>query len=170
MGANYLQLPINAPKKRVATNQSGGQMMYKRDLAPGQNPHINYEPSMLNGLKEATQTAKEYTPYIEGNLVRESIDRQSNTKQAGETYRNFEQWERDELLANLIRDLSACNTAIQEAMIALAAEADEEYGRLLKEGLQKAQQNASSAKPLGNINGDNAPKDAVDKGHDAEPY
>ena len=170
VGANYLQLPINAPKKRVATNQSGGQMMYKRDLAPGQNPHINYEPSMLNGLKEATQTAKEYTPYIEGNLVRESIDRQSNTKQAGETYRNFEQWERDELLANLIRDLSACNTAIQEAMIALAAEADEEYGRLLKEGLQKAQQNASSAKPLGNINGDNAPKDAVDKGHDAEPY
>ncbi|TKI69768.1 catalase [Lysinibacillus mangiferihumi] len=170
VGANYLQLPINAPKKRVATNQSGGQMMYKRDLAPGQNPHINYEPSMLNGLKEATQTAKEYTPYIEGNLVRESIDRQSNTKQAGETYRNFEQWERDELLANLIRDLSACNTAIQEAMIALAAEADEEYGSLLKEGLQKAQQNASSAKPLGNINGDNAPKDAVDKGHDAEPY
>lgn len=170
VGANYLQLPINAPKKRVATNQSGGQMMYKRDLAPGQNPHINYEPSMLNGLKEATQTAKEYTPYIEGNLVRESIERQSNTKQAGETYRNFEQWERDELLANLIRDLSACNTAIQEAMIALAAEADEEYGRLLKEGLQKAQQNASSAKPLGNIDGDNAPKEAVDKGHDAEPY
>ncbi len=170
VGANYLQLPINAPKKRVATNQSGGQMMYKRDLAPGQNPHINYEPSMLNGLKEAAQTAKEYTPFIEGNLVRESIDRQSNTKQAGETYRNFEQWERDELLENLIRDLSTCNTAIQEAMIALASEADEEYGRLLNEGLQMAQTNASSAKPLGNIDGDNAPKEAVDKGHDAEPY
>lgn len=170
VGANYLQLPINAPKKRVATNQSGGQMMYKRDLAPGQNPHINYEPSMLNGLKEAAQTAKEYTPFIEGNLVRESIDRQSNTKQAGETYRNFEQWERDELLENLIRDLSTCNMSIQEAMIALASEADEEYGRLLNEGLQMAQTNASSAKPLGNIDGDNAPKEAVDKGHDAEPY
>lgn len=114
-------------------------MMYKRDLAPGQNPHINYEPSMLNGLKEATQTAKEYTPHIEGKLVRESIDRQSNTKQAGETYRNFEQWERDELLKNLIRDLSVCNMAIQKAMIALAEEADKEYGRLLKEGLQKAE-------------------------------
>lgn len=114
-------------------------MMYKRDLAPGQNPHINYEPSMLNGLKEATQTDKEYTPHIEGKLVRESIDRQSNTKQAGETYRNFEQWERDELLENLIRDLSVCNMAIQKAMIALAEEADKEYGRLLKEGLQKAE-------------------------------
>ncbi|WP_249685999.1 catalase, partial [Bacillus velezensis] len=47
VGANYLQLAINAPKKRVATNQHGGQMMYKRDLAPAQNPHINYETSML---------------------------------------------------------------------------------------------------------------------------
>lgn len=86
VGANYLQLPINAPKKRVATNQNGGQMLYKRDLAPGQDPHINYEPSMLGGLKEAHQTAKEYTPFVQGKLVRESIDRQSNTKQAGETY------------------------------------------------------------------------------------
>jgi len=55
-------------------------------------------------------------------------------------------------------------------MIALASEADEEYGRLLNEGLQMAQTNASSAKPLGNIDGDSAPKEAVDKGHDAEPY
>lgn len=27
VGANYLQLPINAPKKHVATNQEGGQML-----------------------------------------------------------------------------------------------------------------------------------------------
>ncbi|WP_342559457.1 catalase [Metasolibacillus sp. FSL K6-0083] len=170
VGANYLQLPINAPKKHVATNQAGGQMMYKRDLAPGQNPHINYEPSMLNGLKEATQNGKEYTPYIEGNLVRESIDRQNNTKQAGETYRNFEQWERDELLANLIRDLSVCHIDIQNAMIALAQEADEEYGRLLKDGLHNAQNNSSASKPLGNIAGTKAPEDAIDKGHNAAPY
>ncbi|KYG91838.1 catalase [[Bacillus] sp. KCTC 13219] len=170
VGANYLQLPINAPKKHVATNQAGGQMMYKRDLAPGQNPHINYEPSMLNGLKEATQNGKEYTPYIEGNLVRESIDRQNNTKQAGETYRNFEQWERDELLANLIRDLSVCHIDIQNAMIALAQEADEEYGRLLKDGLHSAQNNSSASKPLGNIAGTKAPEDAIDKGHNAAPY
>ena len=70
-------------------------MQYKVDRAPGQNPHINYEPSILGGLKEAKQVGKEYTPHIEGNLVRESIDRQSNTKQAGETYRMFEEWERD---------------------------------------------------------------------------
>lgn len=145
-------------------------MLYKRDLAPGQNPHINYEPSMLGGLHEAKQNAKEYTPFIEGNLVHESIDRQSNTKQAGETYRNFEDWEKDELLENLIGDLSSCDEKIQTAMIALAEEADDDYGRRLKEGLQNAENHTSTQRPLANNDGDKAPEDAIEKGHDAEPY
>lgn len=170
VGANYLQLPINAPKKRVATNQHGGQMQYKVDLAPGQNPHINYEPSLLGGLKEAKQAGKEYTPKIEGNLVRESIDRQSNTKQAGHTYRSFEEWEKNELLANLINDLSDCDPRIQEKMIKLAEEADDEYGRRLREGLVSKKKEGTSHKPLGNIDGDMSPQQAIEKGHEADPY
>ena len=170
VGANYLQLPINSPKKRVATNQSGGQMQYKLDRAPGQNPHINYEPSILGGLKEAVQDGTEYTPYIEGNLVRESIDRQSNTKQAGDTYRNFEEWERADLISNLVSDLSNCDQRIQDKMIALAEEADEEYGRRLRDGLAQSSTKSSSQKPLGNRDGDKAPEKAVKKGHDADPY
>ena len=57
VGANYLQLPINAPKKRVATNQSGGQMSYRLDRGPFQNPHINYEPSILDGLDAPANTS-----------------------------------------------------------------------------------------------------------------
>jgi catalase len=54
VGPNYLQLPINQPKSAcVATNQRGGQMSYGVDLAPGQNPHINFEPNIHNGLHEA---------------------------------------------------------------------------------------------------------------------
>lgn len=170
VGANYLQLPINAPKTRVATNQSGGQMQYKVDRAPGQNPHINYEPSILGGLTEAEPSGKDYTPYVEGKIVRQSIDRQNNTKQAGDTYRGFEQWERDELISNLVADLSRCDTRIQDKMIALAEEADEEYGRRLRNGLEQAPAGGSSQKPLGNRNGDTAPQQAVEKGHEAEPY
>ncbi|WP_405097669.1 catalase [Oceanobacillus sp. FSL H7-0719] len=176
-GANHLQLPINAAKKRVATNQEGGQLRYYNDKAPGQNPHVNYEPSSLGGLKEAEQTGKEYTPYIEGNLVRESIDRNNNTKQAGETYRKFDQWERDELISNLVGDLSTCTKEIQDKMIALAEDADEEYGRRLREGLAEAKKTSSTAMetaeemhPLGAQDADRAVKEAVDKGHDAEPY
>lgn len=96
---------------------------------------------MLGGLEEAKQTGKEYTPFVEGNLVRESIDRNDNTKQAGETFRQFDDWEKDELLSNMIGDLSTCDKRIQDKMIALAEEADEEYGRRLREGLKQAKKN-----------------------------
>lgn len=148
VGPNYLQLPINAPKKRVATNQRGGQMEYYVDKGANQNPHINYEPSILGGLQEAEQTGKEYTPEIKGKLVRESIDRENNFKQAGETYRAFEQWEKDDLILNLVTDLSKCDPRIQEKMISYAEQADEEYGRRLREGLKNA--SSSESGPLGN--------------------
>lgn len=170
VGANYLQLPINAPKKRVATNQSGGQMQYKLDRAPGQNPHINYEPSILGGLVESVQEGKEHSPLIEGKLVRESIDRQNNTKQAGDTYRRFDEWERAELITNLVADLSKCDKRIQDRMISLAEEADEEYGRRFKEGLANAPSGGSSQKPLGNIEGAKAPEKAVKNANEADPY
>jgi catalase len=170
VGANYLQLPINAPKKDVATNQGGGQMQYVVDNAPSQNPHINYEPSFLGGLTEAVQSGQEHTPRVEGNLVRQSIDRQNNTKQAGETYRQFEDWEKDELISNLVSALAPSDRRIQEAMIALAEEADEEYGRRLREGIKRAPKGGSSQKSLGSRAGEQAVQDAIKKGHEADPY
>lgn len=178
IGANYLQLPINAAKKRVATNQEGGQLRYEDDKAPGQNPHVNYEPSILGGLQEAKQLGKEHTPKVEGNLVRESIDRNDNTKQAGETYRRFEQWEKDELINNLVNDLSICDKRIQDKMIALAEDADEEYGRRLREGIAEKTKEMTNhtmeigeeLRPLGAEDAHQAVKDAVEKGRDAEPY
>lgn len=56
VGPNYLQLPINSPRAAVATNQRDGQMAYHVDTVPGQNPHVNYEPSSMNGPKEAPAT------------------------------------------------------------------------------------------------------------------
>src|ERR1051326_4018903 len=47
VGPNYLQLPVNNAKNaRVATNQRDGQMTHYVDN-PGENPHVNYEPSTL---------------------------------------------------------------------------------------------------------------------------
>ncbi|WP_066186480.1 MULTISPECIES: catalase [Gracilibacillus] len=170
VGANYLQVPVNAAKKRVATNQEGGQLRQQNDKAPGQNPHVNYEPSVLGGLEEAEQVGKEYTPHVEGNLVRESIDRHDNTKQAGQTFRQFKDWEKDELLANLIGDLSTCDQRIQDKMISLAEEADEEYGRRLREGLAQTMKQGTSHNPLGAADAEQAPKHAEDLGHEADPY
>jgi catalase len=63
-------------------------------------------------------------------------------------------------------------------MIALAEEADEEYGRRLREGIQEASkmkdmamaETAEEMHPLGAKDAGKAVKDAIDKGRDAEPY
>jgi len=155
VGTNYLQLPINAPKKRVATNQRGGQMSYHVDVPPSGNPHVNYEPSTIGGLKEAKQEGKIHEPHYNDKLVREKIDRPNDFGQAGETYRAFSDAERDELISNLVDNLKVCRPEIQNKMLEYFTNADEEYGRRVREGLAKAMDTTDTSSA--------AAKDAVEK-------
>ncbi|MFF2483974.1 catalase [Paenibacillus sp. NPDC058071] len=136
VGSNYLQLPVNAPKKPVATNQRDGQMAFYVDAAPGQNPHINYEPSSLNGIREAEPGGEPHQPSYNDKLMRQTIDRTNDFAQAGDTFRKFEQWERDELIVNLGNALATCSPVIQDNMIRHLTEADPEYGRLVGEAIK----------------------------------
>ncbi|MFN2454114.1 MAG: catalase [Pyrinomonadaceae bacterium] len=136
VGANYLQLPINRPKTHVATNQRDGQMAYHVDgVEAGENPHVNYEPSSQGGLHEAPMTGKAHTPYVEGNVVRKAISRTNNYGQAGERYRAIEDWERDDLILNLVSALEQCDRGIQERMVNHLTQCDKDYGRRVAEGL-----------------------------------
>lgn len=155
VGTNYLQLPINAPKKRVATNQRGGQMSYHVDVPPSGNPHVNYEPSTIGGLKEAKQEGKIHEPHYNDKLVREKIDRPNDFGQAGETYRAFSDAERDELISNLVDNLKVCRPEIQNKMLEYFTNADEDYGRRVREGLAKAMDTTDTSSA--------AAKDAVEK-------
>jgi catalase len=143
VGSNYLQLPINAPKKHVATNQRDGQMAIYVDMAPGQNPHVNYEPSFLGGLTEAQQTGQEHEPAYQAKLVRQTIDRTNNFKQAGETYRKFAPSERDELISNLTAALTKCRPIIRDTMIGYFSEADPDYGKRVADAIASAPSDSS---------------------------
>jgi catalase len=136
VGPNYLQLPINAPRADVLvnTNQGGGQMSFGVD-SRGANPHINYEPSTRAGLNEAGDSYREYRPYIEGQLQRAPIERQNNYAQAGERYRTIEQWERDDLVLNLVGLLAQADKVIQEKMVWHFSQCDDDFGRRVAEGL-----------------------------------
>ena len=102
VGTNYLHLPINAPKAKFATNQRDGQMTFHVDTVEGQNTHVNYEPSLMNGIKEASPAPVPYTPLYEGRLVRQKIDRENNFKQAGDVWRDlFNEAYRAEMIGNL---------------------------------------------------------------------
>jgi len=162
VGANYLQLPINAPKKHVATNQRDGQMAYNVDTVPGQNNHVNYEPSSLNGLTESPRSAPDHMPQYTGRLVRQTIDRENNFKQAGERYRTHEDWERDDLINNMSGALADAAEVIQNKMIELCTNCDPEWGQRLRDGI--AEKKSMMMKE------EEAVQQAEELAHDAKPY
>ena len=134
------------------------------------NPHVNYEPSSLGGPKEATREGKDYTPMYHAALVREKIERQNNFKQAGETYRNFEDWERDELILNLVNTLATANKEIQDKMVELFRQCDPDYGQRVADGLATTSVNASNKGPIGTTESHNATVQAENEGRDSKSY
>jgi catalase len=149
VGPNYLQLPVNAPRTRVATNQRDGQMAYGVDHGEGQNPHVNYEPSILGGLREGTYpTHDEQGPVVSGRLTRKRIPRTNDYQQAGERYLLSEKWEQDELVANLVDALGQCDRPIQERMVWHFFMCEDELGQRIGDGLQISADDVRHLEPL----------------------
>jgi catalase len=150
VGPNYLQLPVNqARNATVYTNQRDGQMAYGVDIAPGQNPHVNYEPSIIGGLREGTYpTHDEQGPVITGRLTRKRIPRTNDYKQAGERYLLSEQWEKDDLVANLVGALQQCRREIQERMVWHFFMAEDEWGQRVGEALGISADDVRGLPPL----------------------
>src|SRR5690606_12791914 len=118
VGTNYLQLPVNQPKGAFQhTNQTGGQASFYRDTAPGQNPHINFEPSLHNGLREAPACGPNNPPEIRGRLVRQVLERRNDYVQARARYCTMMDWEREDLCHNIGSNLAACERDVQERML-----------------------------------------------------
>ncbi len=186
VGANYLKVPVNAPKAPVRTNQQRGQMDVRDPKESGDNPHINYEPSMLGGFEEVGEASPApHQPTYNAAAMSAPIDRPNNYGQAGHTYRSLEDWERDELIKNLSEALAACNKRIQDAMVNHFTQADEDYGRRVKEGIEKrtkelnemstednvpGRESGQSKYGQGSLSANEATREAVDKSHKADPY
>jgi catalase len=150
VGPNYLQLPVNAPQKAAMarTNQRDGQMTYYVD-GRGASKHVNYEPSSMGGLSEAPKPAKDYHQWVEGHLGRYQTTRtQDDYKQAGERYRTFQDWERDDLINNLVDDMKACPEHIALRMVWHFWHCDEDYGRRVAQGAGIDLEKAKRLPPL----------------------
>ena len=103
--------------------------------SPVGNPHVNYEPTRRGGPHEVPATAPQHEPVVSGAVQRRPISRVNDYKQAGERYRTFEPWERDDLVSNLVSLLSQCNKDIQERMVWHFSQADADYGKRVGQGL-----------------------------------
>jgi catalase len=150
VGPNYLQLPVNQAKNaRVATNQRDGQMEYYVDHAPGTNPHVNYEPSIHGGLREAQYPQHdEQGPVIEGRLTRKRIPLTQDYKQAGQRYLLMDDWERDDLVANFVTLLGQCERDVQERMVWHFFMVEDDLGARVGEGLGIKASDVAHLEPL----------------------
>ena len=149
VGPNYLQLPVNQAKNaKVATNQQGGQMTYYVDDV-GENPHVNYEPSVTGGLHEAQYpTYDEQGPVINGRLTRKRILRTDDYTQAGQRYLLMEQWERDDLVHNLVTLIGEADRAVQERMVWHFLLCEDELGLRVGKGLGLTPDDVRHLEPL----------------------
>ncbi|MDQ0701121.1 catalase [Streptomyces sp. W4I9-2] len=149
VGPNYLQLPVNRAKNaHVATNQRDGMMAYDNGHH-GENPEVNYEPSITGGLREAQYpTHDEQGPEIRGRLTRKRIPRTNDYLQAGQRYLLMEGWERDDLVTNLVDMLSACDRAVQEKMVWHFLLVENDLGCRVGDGLGITPQDVKELKPL----------------------
>jgi catalase len=151
VGPNYQQLPVNqALGTNASTNLRDGNMAYHVDLGEGQNPHVNYEPSITGGLQEAAKPAhEEQGPVITGRLTRKRIPRTNDYQQVGEHYLLIEQWERDDMVANFIDALGQCDRPIQERMIWHLLMSEDELGLRVGEGIGISPDDVRHLEPLG---------------------
>ena len=149
VGPNYLQLPVNQAKNAaVRTNQRGGQMSYGVDLAPGQNPHINFEPSLHNGLREAGPELPYNAPEIRGKLVRAPLERTNDYVQPRGRFVTMQDWERDDLVHNMVSLLGQCERDVQERMLWHFFMVHDQYGGRVAEGLGMSVNDVKHLKPL----------------------
>ncbi|MEV8638706.1 catalase [Streptosporangium sp. NPDC051023] len=151
VGPNYLQLPVNQAKNaEVRTNQRDGQMTYRVD-GTGENPHVNYEPSITGGLREGSYpTHDEQGPIVSGRLTRKRIPRTDDYRQAGQRYLLMERWERDDLVLNLVTMLSQAGRPVQERMVWHFLLVEDELGRRVGEGLGISPEDVAHLEPLAN--------------------
>ncbi|WP_329423895.1 catalase [Streptosporangium sp. NBC_01495] len=149
VGPNYLQLPVNQAKHaEVRTNQRDGLMTYHVD-GEGENPHVNYEPSITGGLREGPYpTHDEQGPVVSGRLTRKRIPRTDDYTQAGQRYLLMEKWERDDLVLNFVDMLSQASRPVQERMVWHFLMVEDDLGLRVGEGLGISPDDVSHLEPL----------------------
>ena len=150
VGTNYLQLKINSPqgiKHPVATNQRDGQMAVQVDTA-GQNPHVNYEPSIHGGLKESAQDDPIHQPEIHGKLTRSVLDRRNDYAQARARFVTMNDWEREDLVLNMGNLLGQCERDVQERMLWHFFLVHDDYGSGVGKAIGLSAKDVRALKPL----------------------
>jgi catalase len=122
LGANALQLPINAAKIAVNNGNQDGAMNIGAS-----STGVNYQPSRLLS-REEPQTARYSQSTLSGTTQQAKIQREQNFKQAGDLYRSFNQKERQDLIDSFGGSLATTDDESKHIILSFLYKADPEYG------------------------------------------
>lgn len=131
IGVNYLELPINMPRKAVDNKMQDGAMrtLYSDSIA-------NYLPNTLGGglPKEAPEQGEPVREFVSGNVERAAII-DDNYYQASYRYRNMSGLQKKNLVANIVENLSQAYEPIQKRMLEHFMRTDSELGNRIAQGI-----------------------------------
>jgi catalase len=131
IGTNFQQLPINASKVAVVSNNQDGAFSTRKG-----NGDINYQPSTSkNGFTDNENYNYSKSNFSNTTTVQQKISKPNDFKQAGDFYRSLNETEKQNLISNLSGDLKGVtNKDVVKKMVGYFYMADSDYGkRLAKE-------------------------------------
>ena len=136
MGANFQQLPVNAPLKPANNNNQDGALSRR-----GTTSDVNYQPSRTENKTETPYAKLTPMRYGDVSITQMKIAKTNDFKPAGDFYRGLDDTNRTHLVNNLTGDLkTVTNKEVVNIMVGRFYQADSGFGdRLIKElGLNKA--------------------------------
>lgn len=122
LGANAMQLPINAPRTAVNNGNQDGAMNIGHT-----STGVNYQPSRLMPREEPQAARYSELPLL-GTTRQAKIEREQNFRQAGDLYRSFSNKERQDLIASFGESLATTDDESKHIMLSFLYKADPEYG------------------------------------------
>ena len=134
IGVNYLELPINMPRKTIDNTMQDGAMqtMYEKGFA-------NYYPNTLGGgmPMPAPEEGRSAQEFVSGSVAREEIIGE-NYNQAGYRYRTMSEVQKKHLVSNIVESLNQAYEPIQRRMLEHFLRADSELGNRIAQGINLA--------------------------------
>lgn len=134
LGPNYLQLPVNRPKKKVVNYNADSYASTRNEHFP--NPNVNYQPSNFANVTDAKKYKQSRKKLKNVVITQQKITKTNDFKQAGDFYRSLSAKEQKNLIENLTGDLSQVKSKkVKKIMITYFYRADSSLGMALAKKL-----------------------------------
>uniref|UniRef100_A0A1I7ZZ92 Catalase n=1 Tax=Steinernema glaseri TaxID=37863 RepID=A0A1I7ZZ92_9BILA len=140
LGTNYIHLPINCPfRARAHNTQRDGAM----NFGDNQGGTPNYHPNSFNGPLER-KDVKESVFHVAGDATRYNSHDEDNFTQPAEFWNKvLSTDERQRLVDNIVDSLGECKQFIQDRAIKNFSQVNPDFGRMIREGIDKKNQEAA---------------------------